>query len=86
MSLALSTGVTGLKAYQQMLDVASNNLANIGTTGFKTSRMTFAQLPCLSGKKTEDRDHTRNNCSGFLSFYPNSPMTAVITPEMSNLP
>jgi len=44
MSLALSTGVTGLKAYQQMLDVAGNNLANVGTTGFKASRITFAQL------------------------------------------
>lgn len=44
MGLALSTGVTGLKAYQQMLDVAGNNLANVGTTGFKSSRITFSQL------------------------------------------
>ncbi len=44
MSFALSAGVTGLQAHQQMLDVAGNNLANINTTAFKSSRITFAEL------------------------------------------
>jgi len=44
MGLALSTGVTGLKAHQQMLDVAGNNLANVSTAAFKGSRITFSQL------------------------------------------
>ncbi len=44
MGLALSTGVTGLKAHQQMLDIAGNNLANVSTTAFKRSRISFSQL------------------------------------------
>ncbi len=43
MSFALSAGVTGLQAHQQMLDVAGNNLANVNTTAFKSSRITFAE-------------------------------------------
>jgi len=44
MSFALSTGVTGLQAHQKMLDVAGNNLANVNTTAFKASRITFSEL------------------------------------------
>jgi len=44
MSIALSAGVTGLESYQKMLDIAGDNLANVGTTAFKSSRVTFAQL------------------------------------------
>lgn len=44
MSFALSSGVTGLQAHQQMLDVAGNNLANVNTTSFKSSRILFAEL------------------------------------------
>ena len=41
---ALSTGVTGLRANQEALDVIGNNIANINTTGFKSSRTAFADL------------------------------------------
>jgi flagellar hook protein FlgE len=44
MSYALSSGVTGLQAHQKMLDVAGNNLANVNTTAFKASRVTFEEL------------------------------------------
>ncbi len=44
MSFALSSGVTGLQAHQEMLDVAGNNLANVNTTAFKASRVGFAEL------------------------------------------
>ena len=44
MSIALSAGVTGLESYQKMLDIAGDNLANVGTTAFKSSRITFSQL------------------------------------------
>jgi len=44
MSVALSSGVTGLESYQKMLDIAGDNLANVGTTSFKSSRITFSQL------------------------------------------
>jgi flagellar hook protein FlgE len=41
---ALSVGVTGLQAHQTMLDTAGNNLANVNTTAFKASQVTFAEL------------------------------------------
>jgi len=39
---SLFTGISGLKAHQQMLDVTSNNIANVNTTGFKSSSSVFA--------------------------------------------
>jgi len=44
MSNALLAGVSGLQAYQEMLDVAGNNLANINSTAFKGSRVSFSDL------------------------------------------
>ena len=44
MNYALSAGVTGLQAYQRMLDVAGNNLANVNTTAFKAKTINFAEL------------------------------------------
>lgn len=44
MGNALLSGVSGLEAHQKMLDVAGNNLANINTTAFKGSRVTFSEL------------------------------------------
>jgi len=51
MSFALSAGVTGLQAFQKMLDVAGNNLANVDTTAYKTSRITFSELLSETIKK-----------------------------------
>lgn len=44
MGNALLSGVSGLRVHQKMLDVAGNNLANINTLAFKSSRVTFAEL------------------------------------------
>ncbi len=44
MSFALMAGVSGLQAHQRMLDVAGNNLANINTIGYKSSRIVFSEL------------------------------------------
>jgi flagellar hook protein FlgE len=44
MSFALASGVSGLQAHQKMLDIAGNNLANVNTTAFKSSRITFSEL------------------------------------------
>lgn len=44
MGSALSSGVTGLQAHQKMLEVAGNNLANVNTTGFKSSSIGFSEL------------------------------------------
>ncbi|GAC1430174.1 MAG: flagellar hook protein FlgE [Candidatus Velthaea sp.] len=41
---SLFVGVTGLNAYQQQIDVISNNIANVGTTGFKGQRVNFQDL------------------------------------------
>ncbi|MCE5279019.1 MAG: flagellar hook-basal body complex protein [Planctomycetaceae bacterium] len=44
MSNSLLSGISGLQAHQRMLDVAGNNLANVNTSAFKASRVTFAEL------------------------------------------
>lgn len=41
---SLFIGVSGLDAYQDQIDVISNNIANIGTTGFKGQDVTFQDL------------------------------------------
>ena len=43
-SNALFTGLTGLLSNQRRLDVIGNNIANVGTTSFKSSRMLFSTL------------------------------------------
>ena len=41
---ALFTGLSGLLSNQRRLDVIGNNIANVNTTAFKSSRMLFATL------------------------------------------
>jgi flagellar hook protein FlgE len=41
---SLFIGVSGLDAYQDQIDVISNNIANVNTTGFKDQRVTFQDL------------------------------------------
>jgi flagellar hook protein FlgE len=38
---SLFTGIAGLRAHQQMLDITSNNIANVNTTGYKSSSAVF---------------------------------------------
>ncbi|CAM3071162.1 flagellar hook-basal body complex protein [Sporolactobacillus spathodeae] len=38
---SLGAGVSGLKNFQTDLDVIGNNIANVGTTGYKKSRVNF---------------------------------------------
>ena len=42
MMRSLFSGVSGLKSHQTRMDVTGNNIANVNTTGFKSSRTTFA--------------------------------------------
>ncbi len=44
MANALLAGVSGIKSHQKMIDVAGNNLANLSTSAFKASRVTFAEM------------------------------------------
>jgi flagellar hook protein FlgE len=39
---SLSSGVSGLTNHQLILDITANNLANVSTSGFKGSRMSFS--------------------------------------------
>ena len=81
MSFALSAGVTGLQAHQKMLDIAGNNLANVNTTAFKSSRITFAELLSETIKKASQPT------SGIGGTNPQQMGTGVgiggITPNMS---
>ena len=44
MMSALFSAVSGLKSEQTALDVISNNIANVNTTGYKASRVSFSDL------------------------------------------
>ncbi|NLI75862.1 MAG: flagellar hook-basal body complex protein [Candidatus Riflebacteria bacterium] len=44
MMRSLFTGVTGLKQHQTRMDVLSNNISNVNTTGFKRGRALFQDL------------------------------------------
>jgi flagellar hook protein FlgE len=50
---SLFTAVSGLRAHQMMMDVVGNNIANVNTTGYKTSQSVFedtlSQLVRTSG-------------------------------------
>src|SRR5882672_8025844 len=41
---AFNTSATGMHAQQLVLDNTANNLANLNTTGFKTSKVAFQDL------------------------------------------
>ncbi|GAB7189406.1 flagellar hook protein FlgE [Kineococcus sp. NUM-3379] len=39
---SMFSGVSGLRSHQTMMDVTGNNIANVNTTGYKSSRVVFA--------------------------------------------
>jgi flagellar hook protein FlgE len=41
---SMYSAVTGLRGHQTMLDVIGNNIANVNTVGFKSSRVLFRDL------------------------------------------
>ena len=43
MMRSLFAGVSGLRNHQTRMDVIGNNIANVNTVGFKSSRVTFAE-------------------------------------------
>lgn len=44
MMRSLSSGVSGLQAHQMAMDIIGNNIANVNTVGFKSSRATFQEV------------------------------------------
>ncbi len=41
---SLNSGVSGLRSFQTKMDVIGNNIANVETAGFKSSRVSFAEM------------------------------------------
>lgn len=41
---ALNSGISGLRAFQTQMDVIGNNIANVDTTGYKSSSINFAEM------------------------------------------
>lgn len=41
---SMYAGVSGMKGFQTKLDVVGNNIANVGTVGFKKGRVTFQDM------------------------------------------
>lgn len=41
---SMYAGVSGLNSHQQMMDVTGNNISNVNTVGFKSSRVTFKEM------------------------------------------
>ena len=44
MMRSLFSGVSGLKNHQTRMDVVGNNISNVNTTGFKSSRANFTDM------------------------------------------
>ncbi|MDR1689582.1 MAG: flagellar hook protein FlgE [Clostridiales bacterium] len=44
MMRSMFSGVSGLRVHQTKMDVIANNISNVNTTGFKSSRVTFAEI------------------------------------------
>lgn len=44
MMRSMFSGVSGLRAHQSKMDVIGNNIANVNTVGFKSSRVTFQEV------------------------------------------
>jgi flagellar hook protein FlgE len=52
--MSFYTSLSGLKAAQTDLSVTSNNIANVGTTGFKKSRAEFGDIVAASAFQSAD--------------------------------
>src|SRR5260370_35307644 len=44
MMRSMFSAISGLKNHQTFMDVVGNNIANVNTTGFKQSRVTFQDI------------------------------------------
>ena len=54
------TGLSGLTSYSDAIGVVANNLANTNTTGFKSSRVLFADLISSAVGSTTDGSQVGN--------------------------
>ena len=56
---SMYSGISGMKVNQTKLDVIGNNIANVNTTGFKSSRATFSDLLSQNSKSATAPSSTR---------------------------
>ena len=58
MMRSLYSGVAGLKTHQTRMDVIVNNIANVNTTAYKSSSMTFSELMSQTTQKASGANAT----------------------------
>lgn len=58
MMRSLYSGVAGLKTHQTRMDVIGNNIANVNTTAYKSSSMTFSELMSQTTQKASGASAT----------------------------
>lgn len=58
MMRSLYSGVSGLKTHQTKMDVIGNNIANVNTTAFKSSSITFSELMSQTTQKASGSNAT----------------------------
>lgn len=58
MMRSLYSGVAGLKTHQTRMDVIGNNIANVNTTAYKSSSMTFSELMSQTTQKASGANAT----------------------------
>ena len=64
-TISLNTASTGLNALSTSLDVIANNLANVNTTGFRSSRANFEDLFYLErGQPGIEQEYGNSNPTG----------------------
>lgn len=56
---SMYSGISGMKANQTKLDVIGNNIANVNTTSFKSSRATFSDLLSQSSSSAQAASTTK---------------------------
>ena len=79
MMRSLFSGVSGLKSHQTRMDVTGNNIANVNTTGFKSSRTTFADTlsQTLSGAYERFTKETQENLARTTALFDESITTSI---------
>ncbi len=60
---SLYTGISGMRSHQTMMDVTGNNIANVNTTGYKSSSVQFADTlsQTLAGASRPEGDQGGTN-------------------------
>jgi len=59
MMRSMMAGISGLRMHQIRMDVIGNNIANVNTTGFKSSRVTFKEVFSSTSANATAPDSTR---------------------------